>query len=219
VKHHGNDLTMETDDDNSLYSGHSDNLSSHNLRRRPAGDDLQLADTNSARKKVKKDADDGAGGVRLPNSTKSVSKYLTNLKAKLKSKPYDSITSDRIAHAALTLQMDYCKEKVKKEGVKPPAPKVRENICKLFGISPNTYTKIMKSFFDGYSESYSTGARGGNACYDTVLPQTKKTVISIRTFVRIRRAQQLRTTATQVLEYCQGEGQLLPVLDADDPHY
>jgi len=115
---------METDDDISVYSGHSDTLSSHNLRRRLAGDDLQLAGTNSSRKKVKTDAIDGAGGVRLPNSTKSVSKYLTKLKAKLKSKPYDSITSDRIVHAALTLQMDYCKEKVKKEGVNSPAPKV-----------------------------------------------------------------------------------------------
>ena len=216
MKHHGNGLTMETDDDISIYSG---TLSSHNLRRRLAGDDLQLAGTNSSRKKVKTDAIDGAGGVRLPNSTKSVSKYLTKLKAKLKSKPYDSITSDRIVHAALTLQMDYCKEKVKKEGVKPSAPKVRENICKLFGISPNTYTKIMKSFFDCNSESYCTGFRGGNPCLETVLPQTKKTVINIRTFVRNRRFQQLRTTATQVLEFCQGEGDLLPLLDANDPEY
>ena len=178
-----------------------------------------MAGTNSSRKRSRIEDNGSGNSVRLPVTTKSVSKYLTHLKARLKSKPYDSVASNRVVHAALTLQLEYCKEKVKKDGRKPPPPKVRERVCELFSLSPNTYSKIIKSFFDSVSESYSTGGRGGHPNKNTVLPQTKKTVIDIRTFVRNRRARKLRTTATQVLEYCQGEGGYLPALDPEDPKY
>jgi len=85
---------MDSEDDISCYSGHSDTNSFYNLRRRSAGEDVKVAGTNSSRKKVKKDDDDGTGTVRLPTSTKSVSKYLSYLKQRLKSKPYDFIASD-----------------------------------------------------------------------------------------------------------------------------
>eukprot|EP00977_Amphora_coffeiformis_P022112 scaffold10488_cov92-Amphora_coffeaeformis.AAC.1 len=77
----------------------------------------------------------------------------------------------------------------------------------------------MKSFFDSVSDSYSTGGRGGHSNKNTVIPQTKKTAVDIRTFVRDRRARKLRTTATQVLEYCQGEGGYLPALNPEDIDY
>lgn len=210
---------MEIDDDNSVCSSHSDSGLLHNLRRRPATAGEEVTGGRVARKRVKSYAESRPVNVRLPTNTRSVSTYLNHLKARLKSKPYDSVTSNRIVHAALTLQHEYCQERVKKSGVKAVPPKVRERISKLFAISPNTYTKIMNSFFDSYSNAYATGQRGGNASLDTVLPQTKKTVIDIRTFVRERRAKKLRTTATQVLEYCQGDGKYLPPLEPDDPKY
>ena len=115
--------------------------------------------------------------------------------------------------------MEFCKDKVKKDGWKPPAPKVRERICEMFSVSPNTYSKIMKAFFDSVSSPYATGGRGGHANENTLIPQTKKAVVDIRSFVRRRRALQIRTTATQILEYCQGEGGYLDPLDPNDPDY
>jgi len=109
--------------------------------------------------------------------------------------------------------MEFCKDKVKKDGWKPPAPKVRERICEMFSVSPNTYSKIMKAFFDSVSSPYATGGRGGHANENTLIPQTKKAVVDIRSFVRRRRALQIRTTATQILEYCQGKGGYLDPLD------
>eukprot|EP00977_Amphora_coffeiformis_P022537 scaffold10997_cov216-Amphora_coffeaeformis.AAC.1 len=120
---------MDSDDDISCYSSHSNAFSSPNLRRRPVEEDRKVAGTNSSRKRVKKDDNSGGTSIRLPGSSKSVSKYLTQIKARLKSKPFDTVTSDRIAHAALTLQLEYCKEKVKKEGRKLVPPKVRERVC------------------------------------------------------------------------------------------
>ena len=71
----------------------------------------------------------------------------------------------------------------------------------------------MKAFFDSVSSPYATGGRGGHANENTLIPQTKKAVVDIQSFVRRRRALQIRTTATQILEYCQGKGGYLDPLD------
>eukprot|EP00977_Amphora_coffeiformis_P022560 scaffold11046_cov183-Amphora_coffeaeformis.AAC.12 len=91
--------------------------------------DVQVGRAKSSRKKAKQSEKSEPVYTRVPTNTKSISSLLTNLKQKLKSQPYDKIVSNRIVHAALMLQLEYCKAKVKKDGVKPPAPKIQEKIC------------------------------------------------------------------------------------------
>jgi len=115
---------MEFDDDNSCSSGHSDTGSPYNLRRRSVSGDEEVTGGKTTGKRVKKNDEDQPIYTRLPTDTRTISGLLSHLKPKLKSQPYDSIASNRIVHAALTLQLEYCRELVKKGGVKPPAPKI-----------------------------------------------------------------------------------------------
>ena len=161
----------------------------------------------------KKNDEDQPIYTRLPTDTRTISGLLSHLKPKLKSQPYDSIASNRIVHAALTLQLEYCRELVKKGGVKPPAPKIRHKVCQMFAISPITYSKIMNAFLEKDAQPYKTGARGGGET-ESRIPQTKRTVISIRAFIREQRAKKMRTTAVQVLEHCRQEG-FIDQLDPD----
>lgn len=208
---------MDCDDDISCYSGHSETFLTPVLRRRPPEDVREVGSARSSRKKAKQSDENQPVQIRLPTNTRAVSAYLQHLKPKLKSQPYDRIASIRIVHAALTLQLEYCKAKVKKDGMKAPPPRIRKQVCDLFACSPGTYTKIMKAFFEKEAPTYETGARGGGF-HEMRIPQTGKAVISIRTFVRERRAKKLRTTAVQVLEFCQESG-LIDPLDILDPEY
>ena len=208
---------MEFDDDNSCSSGHSDTGSPYNLQRRSASGDEEVTGGRTTGKRVKKNDEDQPIYTRLPTDTRTISGLLSHLKPKLKSQPYDSIASNRIVHAALTLQLEYCRELVKKGGVKPPAPKIRHKVCQMFAISPITYSKIMNAFLEKDAQPYKTGARGGGET-ESRIPQTKRTVISIRAFIREQRAKKMRTTAVQVLEHCQQEG-FIDQLDPDDADY
>ena len=75
----------------------------------------------------------------------------------------------------------------------------------------------MNAFLEKDAQPYKTGARGGGET-ESRIPQTKRTVISIRAFIREQRAKKMRTTAVQVLEHCQQEG-FIDQLDPDDADY
>jgi hypothetical protein len=213
----------QVDNDNSSYEGVEDiPLSARLRRRRPTGA-IEEELGNSARKKAKSGVAGSAvvGGVqnRLPTNAKQVSALLTHLKKRLVNKEYDRVSSDRVVHAALKLQLEHCKDRVKKPGVRPPPPKVRETVCDLFGLSSTTYTKIMGEYFNGdRKKSYVSGQKGNKAPKGTIVPQTKAVVVSIRSFVRDRRSKKERTTAVQVLEHCQSAGFIDPILP-ENPHY
>ena len=87
----------------------------------------------------------------------------------------------------------------------------------MIAISPITYSKIMNAFIEKDAQPYKTGARGGGET-ESPIPQTKRTVISIRAFIREQRAKKMRTTAVQVLEHCQQEG-FIDQLDPDNADY
>eukprot|EP00977_Amphora_coffeiformis_P000723 scaffold158_cov141-Amphora_coffeaeformis.AAC.7 len=89
---------MESADDNSTYSGHSETFLTPTLRRRPLPSDVQVGQAKSSRKKAKQSEKCEPVYTHLPTNTKSISSLLTNLKRKLKSKPYDKIPSNHIAH-------------------------------------------------------------------------------------------------------------------------
>ena len=78
----------------------------------------------------------------------------------------------------------------------------------------------MKSYFasKGSSSIYTSGkGRGNFDKKETRIPETQAVVVSIREFVRVRRAKRQRTTAKQILEFCIGEGFLFIPKDKDDP--
>eukprot|EP00977_Amphora_coffeiformis_P020059 scaffold7813_cov92-Amphora_coffeaeformis.AAC.1 len=100
---------MESADDNSTYSGYSETFLTPTLRRRPLPSDVQVGQAKSSRKKAKQSEKCEPVYTRLPTNTKSISSLLTNLKRKLKSKPYDKIPSNHIAHCRYVCDVKMCK--------------------------------------------------------------------------------------------------------------
>ena len=149
----------------------------------------------------------------LPNSLPSVVKTLQHLKKNLSSQPYHPDLSLRVQHAAFTLQQEYLSQKSKRSSSVTPAKaaKIREQICSLFAISPNTYSKIMNSGMKGHT----TGDRGNFEPKATRVPVNSATVVRIRDFVRQKRESRERVTSVQVMEMLEEEGVLQIPRDED----
>ena len=192
------------DDDYEPNNGDMDDLSPYTLRRRPPGDDVSVGRTNSAQKRAKLDPVSERSTTRLPTNIKSLSKSLDHISKQLKGLEYDTKSSLRVVYSVLTLQKEYLQNKQKKPELYK-AGFVRSRACQLFGISTHTYGKIIQSYFSskGPCIIYTSGKGRGN--FDnklTRIPQTQAIVVSVREFVRCRRAKRERTTAKQVLEFC-----------------
>jgi hypothetical protein len=198
VPQHGRPLIKNTftmvDSSDSEYEdedGHFDDTTVYNLRNRSIEDAGEEGCTNSSRKA----SYEGLKPRLASQSVKSVAKSLEHVAKRLKSAPYDKNTSNRIIHAAYTMQLQYLRAKQKNtKGEKPPPkPRIRERVCELFGLSSRTYGKIMNAYLaeqEGRQivETYQTGDKGNYRCKETRIPQAGAAVVAIREFVREERA-------------------------------
>ena len=117
----------------------------------------------------------------------------------------DRNLSLRVLSASLTMQRDYLVMKSKKKGKKVRPPAIRSRILQMFGISPNTYSAIMKMYLRDciiYVTGRNGQGRAGNRLEKiTRVPRTNQVQVKIREWVRQRRSQRQRTTARQVVDY------------------
>jgi hypothetical protein len=157
--------SIEMTDNGDDYTPMEDNEGSpaaRVLRRRSAEESGGVTGRASARKKARMDSSQGSH-FRLPASLETLVELKESLGRRLHEADYDVYTSLRVVKAALTLQEDYLLEKRKRgkdksKGVVPP-PRVRATICRLFGLSPNTYTSIVSAYIRDRSH-YASGVDG-----------------------------------------------------------
>ena len=115
------------------------------------------------------------------------------------------------------MQKDYLTTKRKKGGKNVKLPAIQSNITHLFGISPNTYALIVNEYLK-HRTIYATGknrtGRVGNRREKiTRVPRTNLVQVKVREWVRQRRAQRIRTTARQVLDFLVDEKILVVTRD------
>ena len=171
------------------------------LRRRRPTTPVELSGAKSASKKSKKDVTTRKPKF-LPETIKGCTTKLQHLKKRLTTSYFDPELSTRVVHMSVVLQKQYLVDKDKNNttrGRSVEAPKIRETVCSQLGISSATYSKIMTK---EAARSVYTSVRGGNTGKrDTRIPQTEKTKLLVREFVRRERAERRRVTAVQVMEY------------------
>jgi hypothetical protein len=88
---------------------------------------------------------------RLPTNARVIAGLKAGTNRRLHGQDYDDSLSLRVIRAALTLQQDWLREKRKKgkEGRgSGNAPKVRETVCRLFGVGAATYSKILAGYLN-----------------------------------------------------------------------
>ena len=194
-------MSSQSDSDFEPQELFDDDITTPTLRRRRPTTPVELSSAKSSNKKAKKDE-----SIRkpkfLPQTIKGCATKLQHLKKRLTTSYFDPELSTRVVHMSVVLQKQYLVDKDKnnsERGVSVKAPKIRETVCAQMGISSATYSKIMTK---ESQQSVYTSVRGGNTgAKDSRIPQTKKTQILVRDFVRRERAERRRVTAVQVMEF------------------
>lgn len=185
-------------------------------RRHTGPTSYAVGQTNSARKRSKTvNYSQSAPRSSLPSVLSDVKVHLESIKKGLNKSRYDEELSLRVLHAALTMQKEYLESEQRKKTKKGAA--VRTEICKLFGISPVTYSAIVNDYFAEVKTVYESSRQGNFNAKTSRLPNTKQVEIDIREFVRERRQSRQRTTAVQVLDFCQTKGYITIEQGEDGP--
>ena len=205
-------MNPEKDAEWSPSSEDEDLITPRMLRRRPADTMVESVGTNSSKRRRKSPRNTGvvastpSRSFLLPPSLPAVTKTLEHVKKGLSGGSFDRDLSMRVKHMALMMQKDYLSEKSKRTSSqsKAVAPKIREKVCRLLALSPITYSKIMNAG----KQAHETGRRGNFRSKFSRIPSTKAMVIKIRDFVRTKRENRQRVTATQVMEYLHEEGDI-----------
>ena len=175
------------------------------LRRRPAEAMVLESGGRSTRKRRKTEANKGDDSTRpfvLPDSNRSCTTMLQHIKKKLNGATFDPNLSLRVKHAALVMQKDYLheKSKLKNTGHVAAAPKIRDGLCRLLGISSHTYYSIMKG--TSIDSVYASGERGNREGRDTRIPyRNARLTVAVREFVRTKRMNRERVTGQLVTEW------------------
>ena len=194
--------TMANDADYAPPDGEDSCSSGINLRPHIRTADGEVVRRESPRNKARSPPQAAAPRLGLPTSLKAVNPRLKSIQQRLRSQPCDDNLSLRVIHAALTLQKEHLEHvrKLGKDRKKAPTPRVRERVCDLFGMSPGTYTKVMRAYL-GEKKLYETGDRGNYSPKKTRVPRTKQVLCEVREFVRECRRDRRRVTARQVLDF------------------
>lgn len=190
-----------------------------NLRRRPSTAACEVVPAQSSKKPRN---ETNTTQVRIPSNLRSVSALKKEVVKRLKGSDITKNLSLRVCKAALTLQEDYLLEKRKlstqKKAATQPA-KIREQVCQILGISSVTFSQIISNFIRDrtiYTSGQYGGGRSGNrAEKETRIPSTKAVQVSVREFVRSRRAKRQRVTGRQVLNFLLAEGIILLATDEE----
>lgn len=134
---------------------------------------------------------------------------------------YNLAISARMVSAALTMQVDYLEELRKmgqKRRQKLVKPAIRNTICRLFHVSPHTYSKIMTAFLsDRTIYEKKRGGNEGTPINARIWP-TQENVFVVRDFVRDYRLQRKRVTAVQVTAHLIEKGILEVPTDSLGPY-
>ena len=192
------------------------------LRRRPAEAMALESGGKSTGKKRKTEASLGVASCRsfvLPTTNRSCTTMLQHLKRKLAGASFDANLSMRVKHAALVLQKEYLDEKSKLKNSEhdASAPRIRDRVCKLLGISQHTYYHIMKGTTT--DAVYESGGRGNKEDRETRIPYHKpRLMVAVREFVRSKRMNRERVTGQQVMEWME-EKKILSIPREEDGGY
>ena len=122
-----------------------------------------------------------------------------------------SQVSLRVAHYALKLQQESLSAEKKSGRTRKPA-RVREQVCRYFGLSSSTYTAIMRSILDPEeAATFSSGKDGqgrtGNRLEKkTRIPSTDEVRSKVQLFLRERRKRVRRVIGRQILDFFIEEG-------------
>lgn len=141
----------------------------------------------------------GKSQRRLPNDLAELCRAEKDIRTANIGQQLSDDVSRRVLLTTVIMQLDYV-ERTQKEGAnssrKIAPPRVRERVCRLLGVGPTAYSKIVHSYFDAKrtksasSPSFYTAARGkGNINSKTTrVPNTTKGCVTTRDFVRSKRA-------------------------------
>ena len=116
----------------------------------------------------------------------------------------------RVIAAAFGMQKEYLESKQRKGRARVVKPQIRKKVLQLFGISSQTYGKIMRHYLVHRSIYVSgtddNGGKGNRTAKVTRIPRSTQAQTQVRDWVRERRMQRQRTTARQVLDFLVHKG-------------
>jgi hypothetical protein len=154
----------------------------------------------------------GKSRASLPKNRQQISQVMQHISKQLKGYDIDTNLSLRIIKASLEMQDTHLASKQKrgtaKKGTLQP-PRIRETICKQFGISTPTYGKIISSYFPQDRRDRTVYVNGKHGCgrsgnsneKATRIPRTRECQLLVQAFVRDKRNQRERVTGRQVLDF------------------
>nr|CCA25751.1 predicted protein putative [Albugo laibachii Nc14] len=163
---------------------------------------------------------------RLPNDLNELRKAERDIRAANVGQQLSDNVSRRVLLAAFVMQLDYV-ENIQKEGGnssrKIAPPRVRESVCRLLGLGPITYNKIIHACFNEEKRGAAScpafytpsGGKGNTNSKTTRIPEIMKVCFAICDFVRFKRAQHERITARQVLGFLVAKKWLVVATEED----
>lgn len=202
----------DSDDDYSPTGAPDESPPPHNLRRSPSEASLEIVPAESAKKPRNEPR---TTPVKIPTNLRSVSALKKQVTKQLKGSDITKEVSLRVCRAALTLQEDYLSEmkkiSINKRAKAKPA-KIREQVCRTFGLSTPTFGSILSNYIRDrtiyVSGKYSEGRSGNKSQKETRISDTKALQISVREFVRAKRSKRERVTGRQVLDFLLAKGEI-----------
>ena len=109
----------------------------------------------------------GKSRASLPKNRQPISQVMQHISKQLKGYDIDTNLSLRIIKASLEMQDTHLASKQKrgtaKKGTLQP-PRIRETICKQFGIGRDTYGKIISSYFPQDRRDRTVYVSGKHGC-------------------------------------------------------
>ena len=191
---------MEKVNNSDCSSDYSGDITKWVLRRRTSGCVSPLKRRKSPRNPRRK-APVLSARTFLPSTQQEIKDHLDRIGTQIKGLSYTPETTLRVINAALILQLEYLTSERKKTTKKGAL--MKDRVCKMFRIGPNTYSKIISEYMSESQVIYQSSARGNFEEKAAILPRTKEVVNKIRVFVWARQASSTRES------YCEASAQIL----------
>ena len=139
------------------------------------------------------------------------------VRKQLKRVDVDRNLSIRVITAAFSMRKVYLQAKQKKIKKTIPKPCICQGVCNSFGISSQTYSRIMQSYLRN-KFFYVTGVqakKGGNKQQKTTrILRSNLVQMQVETWLCKWHQQQQQTTLRQILDYLVQQGLLQVAIDA-----
>ena len=183
-------LTMEAEDDD--YSTGDDSLDDESVRSITSNNE-EGAQRRARKTRVQKSQNlTHTAKAVIPTTLRSVVMMENHVSKQLKGLDIDRNLTLRVIKGALAMQKKYLQDVGKKGKAKGPPikrPKIRETVCRSFGISSKNYTKIIQSYMHDrevyVSGKDGCGRTGNRNAKPARIPRTEELRIRLRNWVRI----------------------------------